>query len=537
MGEAVFDTATDYVGDKVGDAIGGPFGDAVGDAVGGFANDAVGGMFDWFDLDDSVGPGKANKDRDVEDVNGFLGNAGFMKSSGGMPSGLFSAETEDSVKAFQGANGLKQDGILNPGGPTMGEMKKQVGGITSHYARQGGTPDPWLPVRMEEAAKAKAEGKEVLDPRKNTLLGNEFPEANKPKRPSFKKIAQAGGDLGAAAAVGGLAPMPKISKTQQKKLYKSFEKAAEIRKRRARLKTAPLPRKDGGLPKSRGVDDEAFAANGRAINALKGKRDFGDHAKYSAFAIEDLAQVKDPKDKRGRVNLKAVDEVSDMVGRLKESDRQAAALYEQDVLKRLKPETLAEIKALTKDGFALESASEKKAREDTDRDRAWLAGPGKKEALEAYADAIDEMHGYRRHYPERFAGADGALSGGKGDDTLTGGAGGDELFTYLASDGEEYEKRNDRLADETGNDVLERKDEEALSDSGVDQGDESVPVINNHLERKKAILQGKPAIFNVAPNPDADDSAPWYERHEFSEVKQNEKTIGACCGMVRDCRD
>ncbi len=189
------------------------------------------------------------------------------------------------------------------------------------------------------------------------------------------------------------------------------------------------------------VNDEAFAANGRAINALKGKRDFGDHAKYSAFAIEDLAQVKDPKDKRGRVNLKAVDEVSDMVGRLKESDAEAAALYEQDVLKRLKPETLAEIKALAKDGFATETAREKQAREDADRDRAWLAGPGKKDALNAYADAIDEMHGYRRHYPERYKGADGALSGGKGDDTLTGGAGGDELFTYLASDGDDDPKR------------------------------------------------------------------------------------------------
>ena len=170
------------------------------------------------------------------------------------------------------------------------------------------------------------------------------------------------------------------------------------------------------------VNDEAFAANGRAINALKGKRDFGDHAKYAAHAIEDTAEAKDPNDRKGPLNLKAVDEVSDMVERLYGQDKDAAKAYEKDVLSRLKPKTRAELSNLTKSGFATETPSERKAREDGEK--AEKSSPSKKETQNAVADIIDFYHGHKRHYPERF-------SGGKGEDRLAGGSGNDLLDAYL----------------------------------------------------------------------------------------------------------
>lgn len=51
------------------------------------------------------------------------------------------------------------------------------------------------------------------------------------------------------------------------------------------------------------------------------------------------------------------------------------------------------------------------------------------------------------------------------------------------------------------------------------------PVLDKHRDRQKAILEGKEAIFEVAPNSDADPSEPWHARSSENEVPEYDEFI------------
>ncbi|MEW5994122.1 MAG: peptidoglycan-binding domain-containing protein [Candidatus Zixiibacteriota bacterium] len=78
----------------------------------------------------AVGPGQPNRREDVIKVETILGNTGdhdLMKTQG--PVGFWGEPQEKSVRAFQQKNGLKVDGLLNPGGPTISSLRNQTGGL------------------------------------------------------------------------------------------------------------------------------------------------------------------------------------------------------------------------------------------------------------------------------------------------------------------------------------------------------------------------------------------------------------------------
>jgi hypothetical protein len=95
------------------------------------------GSSDWFDLSDDVSFAKPNNRHDGIKVESLLGYGGYLDlEKGGGPLGLSNRKLEEPIKTFQAKNGLKVDGLLKPGGPTITKMKELYGGVF------GKTPAP-----------------------------------------------------------------------------------------------------------------------------------------------------------------------------------------------------------------------------------------------------------------------------------------------------------------------------------------------------------------------------------------------------------
>ncbi|MBF0327481.1 MAG: hypothetical protein HQL42_20875 [Alphaproteobacteria bacterium] len=89
---------------------------------------------DFFSLGAPVGPGQPNRREDVIKVETILGNTGhhdLAKTDG--PLGWWGERHETAVKAWQGENGLKVDGLLKPNGPTITSLRKSAGGLLGGF--------------------------------------------------------------------------------------------------------------------------------------------------------------------------------------------------------------------------------------------------------------------------------------------------------------------------------------------------------------------------------------------------------------------
>jgi|GEM_PF-5999398 len=78
-----------------------------------------------FELASPVGPGKRNRPGDVFKVQTLLHREGYMdagKTDG--PSGFWGLYDHEAVKRFQRDHGLTVDGYLDPGGETIGRIKR-----------------------------------------------------------------------------------------------------------------------------------------------------------------------------------------------------------------------------------------------------------------------------------------------------------------------------------------------------------------------------------------------------------------------------
>ncbi|MBC7951818.1 MAG: hypothetical protein H7Z12_08395 [Rhodospirillaceae bacterium] len=94
----------------------------------------------FFTLGAPVGPDQPNRREDVIKVETVLGNTGhhdILRSDG--PIGYWGERQENAVKSWQEQNGLKVDGLLKPGGPTITSMKQTAGGLLSGF--KPATPD------------------------------------------------------------------------------------------------------------------------------------------------------------------------------------------------------------------------------------------------------------------------------------------------------------------------------------------------------------------------------------------------------------
>ncbi|MDK9722299.1 MAG: peptidoglycan-binding protein [Rhodospirillales bacterium] len=89
----------------------------------------------WFSLSAPVGRDSApNRKQDVAKVETLLGQTGhydIQRLQG--PTGFWGMVGDKAVKDFQKQNGLKVDGLLNPGGPTISALEGRVGDIFKNY--------------------------------------------------------------------------------------------------------------------------------------------------------------------------------------------------------------------------------------------------------------------------------------------------------------------------------------------------------------------------------------------------------------------
>ncbi|MHA1597738.1 MAG: peptidoglycan-binding domain-containing protein [Alphaproteobacteria bacterium] len=91
----------------------------------------------------SVGRTGDNNKADVAGIEAALGSQGYLdlgKTDG--PTGYFGTFMEEAVKKFQKANGLKVDGVITPGGETIGQLAQKAGqdGGTKPKHPDGKTP-------------------------------------------------------------------------------------------------------------------------------------------------------------------------------------------------------------------------------------------------------------------------------------------------------------------------------------------------------------------------------------------------------------
>jgi peptidoglycan hydrolase-like protein with peptidoglycan-binding domain len=88
----------------------------------------------WFDLDDWVGPGHPSTRPDIAKLEAILANSGdFPMERFQGPTGYWGGALDQGIRAYQKRNGLKVDGALRPGGPTISHMRDSFAGLFDGY--------------------------------------------------------------------------------------------------------------------------------------------------------------------------------------------------------------------------------------------------------------------------------------------------------------------------------------------------------------------------------------------------------------------
>lgn len=84
---------------------------------------------DPFELHGTVAPSGGDNHRpDVAKVQTLLGKAGYVDIRDGGPNGYASDMLDSAIRDFQKDQGLKVDGVLKPGGPTITALGGLLGG-------------------------------------------------------------------------------------------------------------------------------------------------------------------------------------------------------------------------------------------------------------------------------------------------------------------------------------------------------------------------------------------------------------------------
>jgi peptidoglycan hydrolase-like protein with peptidoglycan-binding domain len=97
-----------------------------------------------FELRDPVGAYKPNRQGDVAKVQALLHDTGHLDANEtDGPTGIYSRALLDApIRAFQKDHGLKVDGILNPGGETIGKLQEVLGPHTGRDPFEALADDP-----------------------------------------------------------------------------------------------------------------------------------------------------------------------------------------------------------------------------------------------------------------------------------------------------------------------------------------------------------------------------------------------------------
>lgn len=167
-----------------------------------------------FDLRRNVGPDAINRPTDVARVQTALARTGALdlgETDG--PTGIYGQPLGDRIEKLQRENGLKTDGTLNPRGPTIRLLKKQIAGADEDPQK--------TPTATRQAAPASFPAipdykKDIIAAQGNTWAEwgkpvNKLPDIGNNERRAYAEIFAAEGgnrpDPGSPTVVSGITPI------------------------------------------------------------------------------------------------------------------------------------------------------------------------------------------------------------------------------------------------------------------------------------------------------------------------------------------
>ena len=146
------------------------------------------------DLTGSIGNEGRNNRRDVAKVETLLestGNADLSDTGG--PTGYFGLYLDDRGKRFQKKRGLRVDGTINPGGPTIHSLAEQIAEKSTANASENrpAKPNPLLSFADGLANAMRADDEEDEPPKDPPAPEEDDPDDDCPELPSDDEIAEA----------------------------------------------------------------------------------------------------------------------------------------------------------------------------------------------------------------------------------------------------------------------------------------------------------------------------------------------------------
>lgn len=134
---------------------------------------------DVFELEDAVGTEAPNRRPDVAGVETILGRTGHLdltRTEG--PTGRFDARIDRAIRGFQKDQDLKVDGLINPGGPTIGTLRMMLqvhrgSSISSRLDRSDRFPRQGTVVARNLRSHANSVGTDVRPSAQNLVMPEE----------------------------------------------------------------------------------------------------------------------------------------------------------------------------------------------------------------------------------------------------------------------------------------------------------------------------------------------------------------------------
>ncbi len=184
-----------------------------------FLDNVASGFGNLFSVDSGYSPDTPMSSPDAIKTGGALSDLGFFSNNG---QGEF--DLNNSVKAFQETNGLKVDGVINPGGPTENAIsnaltQKSMSAIDPLESTTNDLPSN-VTVSKPESSKADQQ---------SWTASASFGEPTKPKKPKLPKIDPMTGLTDPLAST----PKGKMPTAKQ------WEEAAKIQKQKATTAIVP----------------------------------------------------------------------------------------------------------------------------------------------------------------------------------------------------------------------------------------------------------------------------------------------------------
>lgn len=136
-----------------------------------------------------VGNGQANKPGDVISVKRQMGALGLVKEDPfDTPAPFIDPGTDQAIRAFQGQQGLKTDGLIAPGGPTETALSKTV---KDFFAKNRMTFEAWHKAQKEQQEARQdairlAGGVELPSAKWGSRSENTFNTASDPDKPALE---------------------------------------------------------------------------------------------------------------------------------------------------------------------------------------------------------------------------------------------------------------------------------------------------------------------------------------------------------------